>query len=305
MQQDDRIFAAVFACVVAAAALTGTLMWFASGITVEAPQRATLEVQKLAAPTPTTAGTQQSMVVEAAYDPRDGDSMVRRAVATLSSHPEFTAYLVNDRLLTRFVLSVDAIAGGYSPRDELEFLRPHRAFVVREDEGRLVIAAGSYRRYRLMTDVFSSFDTAAAASLYRRFRPELESIYREVGWASDDFDSRLHQAIDHLLEVSVPAGPIEVEQRAIVYAYADDEFENLTESQKLLLRLGADNAARIQQTLREFRATMGWPDAVPVVTAERQEDDSETLVEEPLIAEVLETEPLTEIMEPTGLAQAP
>jgi hypothetical protein len=291
--------------VIAAAALTGTLMWFASGITVEAPQRATLEVQKLAAPTPTTAGTQQSMVVEAAYDPRGGDSMVRQAVATLSSHPEFAAYLVNDRLLTRFVLSVDAIAGGYSPRDELEFLRPHRAFVVREDEGRLVIAAGSYRRYRLMTDVFSSFNTEAAASLYARFRPELESVYREVGWASDNFDSRLRQAIDHLLEVSVPDGPIEVEQRAIVYAYADGEFENLTESQKLLFRLGAANAARIQHTLREFRVAVGWPEAAPVVTAELQEDDSEILAEEPLIAEAMDTAPVTEFEEPTGLGQAP
>ena len=31
----------------------------------------------------------------------------------------------------------------------------------------------------------------------------MEAIYREVGWANDDFDTRLREAVDHLLEVTV------------------------------------------------------------------------------------------------------
>jgi hypothetical protein len=42
MQQDDRIFAVVGACIVVAVALVAAIIWLGSGISVEAPQRATV-----------------------------------------------------------------------------------------------------------------------------------------------------------------------------------------------------------------------------------------------------------------------
>jgi hypothetical protein len=204
MQQDDRIFAVVGACIVVAVALVAAIIWLGSL-------------------------TPASQIVESGLADEGDDGLIRSAVARLSSHPEFTSYLVNDRLLRRFVLSVDAIAGGYSPSNELEFLRPLKPFYVSEDEGRLVVASGTYRRYNVVSDVFTSIDANGAVEIYREFRPRLEAIYREVGWANDDFDTRLREAVDHLLEVNAPTGQIEVEQRAIVYAYAEDRFENLTD----------------------------------------------------------------------------
>ena len=189
-----------------------------------------------------------SQVAEAGLSDEGDDGLFRAAVGRLSTHPELASYLVNDRLLRRFVRAVDAIAGGYSPSDEIEFLRPSRPFFVREDEGRLVIASGTYRRYDIVTDVFTSLDSDGAIELYRQFRPRLEAIYREVGWANDDFDTRLREAVDHLLEVTTSSGQVEVEQRAIVYAYADDRFENLTGAQKHFLRMGPGTSVRFRQS---------------------------------------------------------
>jgi hypothetical protein len=272
MEQDNRIFAVVGGCVVLAVALVAAIMWLSSGITVDAPQRAHVVVPELVAPTPTASTAAIPQIVEAGLATEDNDGPVRAAVARLSSHPKFASYLVNDRLLRRFVLAVDAIAGGYSPRDEVDFLEPSRPFLVREHEGQLVIAAGSYGRYHLVADVFASFDTEGAVELYRTFRPQLEAIYQEVGWASDDFDSRLREAVDHLLEVEVPSGQIEVEQRAIVYAYAEDGLERLTGAQKQMLRMGSPNATRVQTKLVELRQALGWPVPAPaIVTAENQD----------------------------------
>ncbi len=306
MHKDDRIFALVGACVVVAVALVAALMWLGSGITVDAPQRATVVVPPQSVPTPVASTTAASQVVEVENAAAADDGILRAAAAHLSNHPELATILVNDRLLRRFVLAVDAVAGGYSPADHIEFLRPTTPFIVREDEGRLVIASGAYRRYDLVTDVFTSLDCAGTVELYRKLRPRLEAVYREVGWANDDFDNRLREAIDHLLEVESPSSGVEVEQRAIVYAFADDRFENLTEAQKHLLRMGPRNVGAVQARLQELRDRLGWPARAPgVMTAETEQAGELALSEAPVIADaapVLEPDP---VVETVGAAEAP
>ena len=286
MQQDDRIFAVVGTCVFLAVALGAALMWIGSGITVDAPARATVVVPQDPQPTPKASLTSQSEIVEAAFDSGLDDRLVRAAVEGLSSHPEFASYLVNDRLLRRFVAAVDAVAGGYSPRDEIEFMRPVQPFLVREDEGRLVIAGGSFHRYDIAAEVFASFEIDSALTLYDRFRPQLEAIYQETGWASENFDSRLREAVDHLLEYAVEGGQYEVEQRTIVYAFADDHLERLSSAQKQLVRMGSTNARKVQGKLSELRDAVGWTDpASKVITAELEQEAAPIVAADAIIAD--------------------
>jgi len=306
MQQDNRIFAVVGACIVTAVALVAALIWLGSGITVDAPQRATVTVPQRSIPTPVTSLAVASRVFHAGFPDEGDDGLFRAAVGRLSTHPELASYLVNDRLLRRFVRAVDAIAGGYSPSDEVEFLRPARPFIVREDQGRLVIASGTYRRYDVVTNVFTSLDSDGAIELYRQFRPRLEAIYREVGWANDDFDTRLREAVDHLLEVTTSSGQVEVEQRAIVYAYAEDRFENLTGAQKHFLRMGPRNVGAIQSKLRSLRDAIGWPAPVPaIVTAELEEPAEADLLAAPVIAAGAHTLVTDPLVTQTGATEEP
>jgi len=306
MQKDDRIFAVVGACIVTAVALVAALIWLGSGITVDAPQRATVTVPQRSIPTPVTSLATASQIVEAGFSDEGDDGLFRAAIGRLSTHPELASYLVNDRLLRRFVRAVDAIAGGYSPSDEVEFLKPLQPFIVREDEDRLVIASGSYRRYDLVTDVFSSVDSDGAIELYRQFRPRLESIYREVGWANDDFDTRLREAVDHLLEVAVSSGQVEVEQRTIVYAYAEDRLENLTGAQKHFLRMGPRNVDAVQSKLRSLRDAIGWPAPVPaIVTAEFEQPAETELIAAPIIADAAQTLVTDPLVTQTGATEEP
>lgn len=285
MQQDDRIFAVVGAGVLAAVALIAALVWLGTGITVDAPQRVSVaEIERLI---PGKAAS-----VAGASAPGDQDSstdadsaLVRAAAARLSAHPRFAGWLLSDRLLRRFVGAVDAVAGGYSPRDDVEFMRPERPFVVREEGGALVIAASSFQRYDTVAEIVQSLDVAGAVALYRRFEPRLEEIYAEIGWASESLDARFRAAVDHLLAAAADQpGPIEVEQRAIVYAYADDRLEHLSDAQKQLLRMGPENVRRVAATLGELRRVMGWPEPVPapaMAAAELQPLD----VSEPAVGE--------------------
>jgi hypothetical protein len=197
-------------------------------------------------------------------EPSRTDALVRRLAAGISSRPEWTTWLVTDDLVRRFVAAVDAVADGYSPAAELGLAVASGPFLVREDEGRLVIAAGTYHRAALLAEVVSSIDADDAVAIVRTLGPELETAHREIAWHRGSFEDRLRQAVDHLLAVDLPAGPIEVERRTRTYRYADDRLERLSDAQRQLVRMGPANATAIQKKLRAIRAAFGWPEPAPV-----------------------------------------
>ena len=62
--------------------------------------------------------------------------------------------------------------------------------------------------------------------------------------------------IDHLLTTPVVDEPIPLLRPKVVYVYADPELEKLSSGRKALLRMGRDNAARLQARMREFRSAV-------------------------------------------------
>jgi hypothetical protein len=196
-------------------------------------------------------------------EPAEDDTLIRSLVAEASSHPALTEWLVTDDLLHRFVRAAYAVAGGLSPRDELDFMRPDGLFLVTERDGRMVVAPSTYHRYDLPVEVLASLDPAGTAGLYRRLKPRLDATLADVAWYRDDFDALLLEAIDHLLEVRPPEDAVEVERRVLTYAYADDRLEGLTDAQRHLLRMGRRNVVAVQSSLRTLRGAL-FPDAAPV-----------------------------------------
>jgi hypothetical protein len=271
MDRDDRLFATIGGTIVTAAATVFLVV--AGGITGTVEDRPAVRV----APIPADQEPQPpSDIVPASFDesmPPAGDDFVRAVASGISAHPEWATWLVTDSLLERFVASVEAVADGYSPSDELGIVASGRPFLVREDEGRLVIAAGTYRRYDLAVEVVESIDAEAAVAIIRELEPAIEEARRDVAWHRGSFEDRLRQAVDHLLEVEVPDGVVEVERRALTYAFADDDLEHLSGAQRQLLRLGRRNALAVQSKHREIRSIFGWPTVQPPADAQFAVDD--------------------------------
>ena len=256
MGEDNRTIIGIFvAFVVIIAAVFG--WWYLSRDGAEEP----LETAAVATPTPVPEPTP---TLEERLSSRlsgttlaTSDVVVRELVAEISSHPKLAAWLVNEDLVRRFVASVNNIASGVSPQAHLEFLRPKEGFEVDEKRnGVLVIETGSYGRYDLIAQVFSSLDTEGTAALYRELEPLIDEAYAEIGPANADFEDRLDKAFDLLLAVPVLEGRAEVEQLILTYAWADDELEALSGAQRHFLRMGPENVSLIQGTLGELRAAL-------------------------------------------------
>ena len=62
--------------------------------------------------------------------------------------------------------------------------------------------------------------------------------------------------IDNLLATPQPPAPIVLVRPNVMYTYADPGLESRSAGQKLLLRMGPDNAAVIKAKLKELRAAI-------------------------------------------------
>lgn len=192
------------------------------------------------------------------------DDVVRDLVGRLSGHPRLVAWLGGDELVHRFVATVDNVAQGVSPRPHLEAAVPEEGFSVVERDGETWIDPESYRRYDTAAAVFTSFDPATAAGLYRRLEPLFDEAYRQLGYPTADFDDTLTRAFARLLATPVVEGEVRLTTQGLGWGYADPRLEALTPAQKNLLRTGPANTRRIQGQLRALATALGLPaEALP------------------------------------------
>lgn len=187
------------------------------------------------------------------------DAWVRGLAATLSAHPELARWLATDDLVRRLVAATIQIADGSSPSQALDFLRPADGFRASRSVGRWFVDAASFRRYDLATEVLLSIDGAAAARLHAELHPLLDQAYGEIGDPASSFDATLARAVANLRAVPVPDGEPELVQQGSLWAYADRALEQRTAAEKHLLRMGPDNARRVQAKLGELASALGLP----------------------------------------------
>jgi len=250
------LWIAIAAVVLVVAAFFVGSRWFRPKPS-EPPAPVGAAVQQTAEPTPAPAPPDESIGPLPALD--ESDAFVRDLVAKLSDRPELATFLMPEHLVRRFVATVDNLAEGVSPGPHLVHLRPSEGFSARKVEGRWLVDPRSYRRFDLATSVLLSLDTEKAARLYVALRPLFDSAYEELGYPGRSFDQTLAAAVDRMLAVEPQLSPPELVPQATVFVYADPELEALPAAEKHLLRLGPENARRVQAKLRELSRAIGLP----------------------------------------------
>lgn len=189
----------------------------------------------------------------------ESDAAIRPFAGLLSTDPVFAKWVLSQDLIRTFVVSVDNVANGLSPKPHLGFFSPEGAFrVARAKTGTFVDPAG-YARYAPVIEVVRSIDATAAVRLYRAVGPLVQEAYNELGYPGVAFDSTLEKAMGELLETPVVEGPIRLQAKVLSYTMADPALEGLSLAQKQLLRLGPKGVAAVQAKIREIAAVLGIP----------------------------------------------
>jgi hypothetical protein len=189
----------------------------------------------------------------------ESDDVVADLVKKLSSHPRVLAWLTTDGLVRNFAVVVLNVAEGKAPAAMVRPLRPSAPFRVIERNGGVHIDSRSYERYASLAEAVASLDAQGSAALYSTVKPRLEEAHRELGELDVSFDRTLERAIVLLLQTPIADGQLRVEPHGVGYGFADPKLERLTAAQKQLLRMGPENARRIQAKLREIALALGIP----------------------------------------------
>lgn len=195
----------------------------------------------------------------------ESDAPLVEALGRLVSPQAVARFFEIEDIIRRTVATIDNL-----PRDHYaQRLNPVKpiggAFLAAGPEGKRVIAPDNAKRYTAFVGIVGAADTARAVDTYLYFYPLFQQAYVDLGYPAGYFNDRLVQVIDHLLETPEVKGPIALAVPHVLYEYADDALEARSSGQKVLIRMGPENAARIKAKLRDFRrellARAGTPPA--------------------------------------------
>jgi hypothetical protein len=164
------------------------------------------------------------------------------------------ALLVREDVIDRLVATVDNLPRAKIP----DRIRPvgtlDESFHPDAGEGdRLLLGITSHARYDALVAYIYYADLDTVYDIYQRFYPLFQKAYERLGYPDAYFNDRVIEVIDHLLATPIPAGPLELKRPNVLYEFADPDLEALSSGQKLLLRMGPDNASTLKRKLEKFR----------------------------------------------------
>ena len=186
----------------------------------------------------------------------DSDKALQDALAALFSAAPLDRIFHLQEIVPRFVATIDNL-----PRQTVALSRmavkPIGGGVeTTQAEGRIVLRADNATRYATYLRAMELADTQQLVQTYVRFYPLFQKTYEDLGYPRAYFNDRLVDVIDHLLAAPDVPAPIALVQPKILYEFADPALEQRSAGQKILMRMGPVNEARVKVKLREIRQAL-------------------------------------------------
>lgn len=183
------------------------------------------------------------------------DEAVQRVLAQLLG-PLAPGMFKSENIVHRAAVTIDNLLQEQVPPKFLVIDPVPGALKVTETDGKLYLSPDNYSRYDAYVRVLEQADAQAAVAQYVRLYPLFQQAFSQLGYPQDYFNDRLVDVIDQLLATPVPAGPVELVRPSVMYKFADPALEALPAGQKMLIRMGPDNAERVKARLRALRAAL-------------------------------------------------
>jgi hypothetical protein len=223
------------------------------------------EPVEAAAPAPATASAPEEPRIEhpvpAAGDATqslpslaESDKPVSDALGAAAGDSAATSFLVPSDIIRHIVVTVDNLPRQKLAVDKRPIKPTPGEFIVDGDELHATLDAKNFQRYAPFVNVLRKVDVQSLASVYFHFYPLFQKVYQDLGYPNGYFNDRLVQVIDLLLATPQILGPIDLVRPNVMYTFADPSLELRPAGQKVLLRMGPDNASVIKAKLAELRA---------------------------------------------------
>jgi hypothetical protein len=179
--------------------------------------------------------------------------------------PQASEFLELEDFPRRFVATLDNLGRAHAPPSAWPLQPMGGRFTVEtRADGTEFISAANAKRYARFVAFATAVDTDSAVRLYTRMYPVLEGVWRQLGMGDRYLNDRVVAVIDQLLATPEPGAPPEVRLTEVKgpipstrpwvrYEFADPQLEALSAGQKVLVRVGPENARPLKQKLRALR----------------------------------------------------
>lgn len=230
----------------------------------EAARKAEVEAQKKAAAQQLAATEQagaQAGKRRVQVAPADaGEAAVNKELAKNWPLAQLRKYFNLQEQARRLVITVDNLPREHVP-SQLRVTRgvPELLRVKKEGET-ITLDPSNYERYDRIIGYVEKMDARKIGRLYAKFYPLLQRTYEETGFPEERFHDRVLAALDDMMDAPRPTGPIRLVQPKVLYRFEDDHLESLSAGQKIMIRVGPENAARLRKVLARVRAAVAAHD---------------------------------------------
>ncbi len=158
-----------------------------------------------------------------------------------------------DNFIRRIVVTVDNLPRRQVPPRYIPTTPIVGKFQAQGEEGQQTLSENNYRRYAAYVNLMETVDIDTAVAVYTFLYPLFQEAYEDLGYPDAYFNDRLVEAIDNMLAAPELMGPVKLVRPSVMFKYADPELEKLSAGQKILIRMGPDNANRVKIKLVKFR----------------------------------------------------
>jgi Protein of unknown function (DUF3014) len=184
----------------------------------------------------------------------DSDTAILSGLDTVIGAPAVKDYVIRENVVRRIVATIDNLSRQKLAAQKLPVVAVPGVFKVQGDELHATLDAQNFTRYGRMVAVVRHLDMQRAADFYIHYYPLFQSAYQDLGYPTGYFNDRLVAVIDMLLATPQVTQPIELVRPNVLYEFADGALEALPAGQKILIRMGPENAAVVKEKLSELRA---------------------------------------------------
>ena len=186
----------------------------------------------------------------------ESDRPFRDSLSGIVGRDAVSQFVAPNDVVRRIVVTVDNLPRKKVAVERRPILPTGGTFATSGSEETLTLNPNNYARYAPLVRLVEAADPKQLTALYFRYYPLFQRAYEDLGYPNAYFNDRLVEVIDDLLATPQVNGPIKLVQPRVFYEFADPALEARSSGQKLLLRMGTENAAAVKAKLTEFRNTI-------------------------------------------------
>lgn len=186
----------------------------------------------------------------------ESDSAMQDALTSLFGAQAPAQFFYVSDLVRRIVVTVDNLPRRQVATQLLPLKPPGGAFITKGAEGDVYLSPENYARYAPYMRLLQSTNPKQIAAVYVRLYPLFQQAYQELGYPKGYFNDRLIEVIDHLLAAPDVTRPLKLTQPRVLYQFEDPQLETLSAGEKLMIRMGSENAAKVKGFLRGIRQAL-------------------------------------------------